>query len=469
MENSETKDCVRVAVNIRPLVTAELAVGCTDCITVPPGEPKVNRDPAAAQMQRMQNQIERLQAELLYFHGDSGIRFEELQILKHKVSLLEASNAELQRELQECRINCKHLSQRAIDAQVEKDNLIMTLELALSGRSWEEIDADPNQRDIELVKNYVMKIQELEGELLRLQKSNTSKHHELADYLKLDVVGYDPKKSMFDQFDTEATDTDGEAEVDVKELEHSSIQEKLDMELKELDKKLEQKEAEMKRFGGVDTSVLSQHYEKKVLDLEQEKKTLQKEIEQLRCNLANISSSTDGSTQKLKENYLQKLNFLESQVSELKKKQDAQAQLLRQKQMSEQAAKCLQEDIQRIKTQKASQISTICDAGGYIVGLLEDMDTSESEHSDREHDDDRDWEASGPEEESGWGYTKVKRKRRQKSGLSTSSSAVAFDLGCSCSKNSSCKTRSCECRAAGGSCCLSCRCHPKKCSNRVAK
>lgn len=34
----------------------------------------------------------------------------------------------------------------------------------------------------------------------------------------------------------------GEAEDQVKELEHSSLQEKLDMELKELDKKLEQKE-----------------------------------------------------------------------------------------------------------------------------------------------------------------------------------------------------------------------------------
>ncbi|KAL1821827.1 hypothetical protein ACET3Z_016696 [Daucus carota] len=758
----------------------------------------VNRDPVAAQTQRMRNQIEQLQAELLYFRGDSGIPFEELQNLKHKISLLEASNAELQRELQECRINSKHLSQRAIDAQVEKDNLIMKLELARSGRSWEEIDADPNQRDIGLVKNYVTKIQELEGELFRLQKSNTSKHHELADYLKLDVVGYAPKKSLFDQSDTEATDTDGEAEVDVKELEHSSIQEKLDMELKELDKKLEQKEAEMKRFAGVDTSVLKQHYEKKVLDLEQEKKTLQKEIEQLRCNLANISSSTDGSTQKLKENYLQKLNFLESQVSELKKKQDAQAQLLRQKQKSDEAAKRLQDDIQRIKTQKvqlqqkikqeseqfrlwkvsrekevlqlkkegrrneyemhkllalnqrqklvlqrkseeaamatkrlkevldsrkassrmpygdatsngpsiqalmhaieheievtkrvhevrceyerqmeertkmakemaelkeetqlikrsilsdcpsamspgarnsrifalenmlsttsstlvsmasqlseaeereraftgrgrwnqvrslaeaktimnflfnlasstrcslwdkevscrekdleirelkekvvhlvrqlemqkaeiihqekllktsiknsvkekdsnsgdfiqnqksrvydlrlkASQNSTICEAGGYIAELLEDMDTSESEHSDREHDDDRDWEVSGPDEgeDSGWGFAKVKGKRRQtnqkvsKSGthlvsLSTSSSVVepgsvnmvsvvaenpilqqkAFDLCCSCSKNSFCKTGKCECRAAGGSCCLSCGCHPKKCSNR---
>jgi len=40
------------------------------------------------------------------------------------------------------------------------------------------------------------------------------------------------------------------------------------------------------------------------------------------------------------------------QVAELKKKQDAQAQLLRQKQKSDEAARRLHEEIQRIKTQK---------------------------------------------------------------------------------------------------------------------
>lgn len=40
------------------------------------------------------------------------------------------------------------------------------------------------------------------------------------------------------------------------------------------------------------------------------------------------------------------------QVSELKKKQEAQQQLLRQKQKSDEAAKRLQEDIHRIKSQK---------------------------------------------------------------------------------------------------------------------
>jgi len=35
------KDSVKVAVNIRPLITVELQEGCTDCVTVTPGEPQV--------------------------------------------------------------------------------------------------------------------------------------------------------------------------------------------------------------------------------------------------------------------------------------------------------------------------------------------------------------------------------------------------------------------------------------------
>ena len=46
MENSEVRtvdssQCVRVAVNVRPLITSELLLGCTDCISVVHGEPQV--------------------------------------------------------------------------------------------------------------------------------------------------------------------------------------------------------------------------------------------------------------------------------------------------------------------------------------------------------------------------------------------------------------------------------------------
>ncbi|KAK6938063.1 Kinesin motor domain [Dillenia turbinata] len=317
----------------------------------------INRDPVAAQMQRMRNQIEQLQAELIYFRSNTSAPFEELQILKHKIALLEASNAELQQELHERRISCEHLVQQAIDAQVEKDKLVMMIESARNGKSWDEIDSTSDQ-DSNLVKSYVSKIQELEGELLHLQSMKGSKCSSF-DCLDLDDSGLPTNSgyissihelsSFSDPKDVEIT---GETEDEAKELEHSSLQEKLDRDLKELDRKLEQKEAEMKRFANVDTSVLKQHYEKKLQDLEQEKKALQKEIEELRYNLASISSASDDGAQKLKEEYLQKLNVLEAQVSELKKKQDAQSQLLRQKQKSDEAAKRLQDEIHRIKTQK---------------------------------------------------------------------------------------------------------------------
>ncbi|XP_010277504.1 PREDICTED: kinesin-like protein KIN-4C isoform X2 [Nelumbo nucifera] len=320
----------------------------------------VNRDPVAAQMQRMRSQIEQLQAELLYFRGEGGISFDELEILKHKISVLEASNAELHRELQERQIACDHLSQRALDAQVEKDKLIMKIESARNAKCWDEIDCGNMKQEFDLMKAYVSKIQELEGELLRLQSLNNSSSTRFMDSLNLEDDGLRSKHAYLAEClhdlpsvcDRKATEVSDEMDEVEKELEHTSIQDQLDRELQELDKRLEQKEAEMKRFTKVDTSVLKQHYEKKVHELEQEKKALMKEIDELKCNLANISSASDGGAQKLKEEYLQKLNTLEAQVSELKKKQDAQSQLLRQKQKSDEAAKRLQEEIQRIKTQK---------------------------------------------------------------------------------------------------------------------
>lgn len=144
---------------------------------------------------------------------------------------------------------------------------------------------------------------------------------------------------------------------------------------------------------------------------------------------------------------------------------------------------------------------------GNIAELLEDMDTSDSQHSDRKSDDDRDWEEGDDDrdweegDDSGWGHFRVKGRRRPKTkrknskpdrnsgGNSTltqtkdpeSVTTESSDEGntalaqnsapgvcCSCTKNSTCKTLKCECRAAGGSCCLSCGCLPSKCSNREA-
>ncbi|XP_041026817.1 kinesin-like protein KIN-4C isoform X2 [Juglans microcarpa x Juglans regia] len=48
----------------------------------------INRDPMAAQEQRMRRQIEQSQAELLFYRGDVGSLFEELQVILLSHSLL---------------------------------------------------------------------------------------------------------------------------------------------------------------------------------------------------------------------------------------------------------------------------------------------------------------------------------------------------------------------------------------------
>ncbi|EOA12365.1 hypothetical protein CARUB_v10025749mg [Capsella rubella] len=312
----------------------------------------INRDPATAQMQRMRSQIEQLQTELLFYRGDSGA-FDELQILKHKISLLEASNRELQNELQERRVASEHFSKRAYDAQVEKDKLIMIIESVRNGKSLDEIEYCQTE-DVGLVKKYVSKIQELEGELLHIKSLKKSSNCQFSDDSYDDGPRSNnvlfPSSNESSDCEDKVIDVTDELEFQEKEIEHCSLQEKLDMELKELDKRLEEKEAEMKRFSSGGTSVLKQHYEKKVHDLEQEKRALQREIEGLKQNLGSIPKG-DGA-QKLKEEYLQKLNTLETQVSVLKKKQDAQTQLLKQKQKSDDVAGKLQDEIQRIKSQK---------------------------------------------------------------------------------------------------------------------
>ncbi|CAL9761234.1 unnamed protein product [Musa acuminata subsp. burmannicoides] len=303
----------------------------------------INRDPVAAEMQRMRSQLEQLQAELQFCRG-GGAPFEDLQVLRHKISLLEASNADLRQELKERQDICEHLKQRAFDAQVEKDKLILKIESARSGTSWDEIDEMEKIKDLDLTNGYIKKIQELEAELLRVRSSS----HPCGNYLMNCPALVDMASGCIER----TLDFSMEVEEDEKEREHSMLQDQIDKELRELDKRLEQKEAEMKQFAKSDTAFLKQHYEKKLLELEQEKKLLMKEIEDLRFNLSSLSSTSDESAEKLKANYIQKLNMLETQVSELKKKQEAQAQLLRQKQKSDEASKRLQEEIQRIKSQK---------------------------------------------------------------------------------------------------------------------
>nr|XP_009787508.1 PREDICTED: chromosome-associated kinesin KIF4A isoform X5 [Nicotiana sylvestris] len=259
-------------------------------------KPVINRDPVSSEMLKMRQQLEYLQAELCARGGGAS---SEIQVLKDRISWLEASNEELSRELHEYRRR---------------------------GSGTEQCGTEVKANGVFSVKS--------EGLKRGLQSIESS------DYPMNENVSVLPGDSG---------DMDEEA---AKEWEHTLLQDTMDKELNELNRRLEQKESEMKLYGGLDTMALKQHFGKKLLELEEEKRAVQQERDRLLAEVENLAANNDGQALKLQDTHSQKLKSLEAQIQDLKKKQENQVQLLKQKQKSDDAAKRLQDEIQSIKAQK---------------------------------------------------------------------------------------------------------------------
>nr|CAB3452937.1 unnamed protein product [Digitaria exilis] len=253
-------------------------------------KPIVNRNPIADEMKRMRQQIEYLQAELVSARG--GVRSDDVQGLRERISWLEQTNEELCRELYDIRNRSQTDS---CDPEIQK---------TLNGFTKSE------------------------GLKRSLQSTDPF------DIPMTDSVRGNPK--------------DIEDEV-AKEWEHTMLQDSMGKELNELNRQLEQKESEMKMYG-CDTVALKQHFGKKLMELEEEKRAVQQERDRLLAEVESLNA--DGQAHKLRDAQLQKLKSLEAQILDLKKKQENQVQLLKEKQKSDEAAKKLQEEIHFIKAQK---------------------------------------------------------------------------------------------------------------------
>ncbi|URE33284.1 KISc [Musa troglodytarum] len=268
-------------------------------------KPIVNRNPISDEIQRMRQHIEYLQAELACSRG-VGTESDEVQTLKERISWLEATNEDL------CRKLCEYHSQQA---------------------------SEHFERDFQKGRTCFVRAEGLKRSL----QSTESLHFQMA------------KNLGGNSFHTLRDDSDSSKEFDeeiAKEWEYEMLQDSMGKELNELNRQLEQKESEMKTFGGCDTLVLKQHFGKKLMELEEEKRTAQKERDRLLSEVENLSANSDGQMHKLPDDYLQKLKTLEAQIIILKKKQENQVQLLKQKQRSDEAAQKLQDEIQFIKAQK---------------------------------------------------------------------------------------------------------------------
>ncbi|KAF8105696.1 hypothetical protein N665_0157s0260 [Sinapis alba] len=261
-------------------------------------KPVVNRDPVSSEMLKMRQQLEYLQAELSLRNGGSSCA--ELQVLKERIASLETANEDLCRELHEYRSRCGGV--------------------------------EPSEKDFKDIQAVCQ--DEVIGSVRPDGLKRSLQSIELSNYPMVEATTGDSR-----EIDEEA-----------KEWEHKLLQNSMDKELLELNRRLEEKESEMKLFDGYDPAALKQHFGKKIAEVEDEKRSVQEERNRLLAEIENLAS--DGQAQKLQDVHAQNLKSLEAQIQDLKKKQENQVQLLKQKQKSDDAAKRLQDEIQSIKAQK---------------------------------------------------------------------------------------------------------------------
>ncbi|XP_028764119.1 kinesin-like protein KIN-4A isoform X2 [Neltuma alba] len=241
----------------------------------------------------LSNEMQQLRQQLKCLQAElcarGGCPTNEVRVLKERVAWLEATNEDLCRELHEYRSRC------ATDTQ--------------DGDICPVIDG-------------------LDSGLQSLDSSD----HQMAESI--------------------SEENSIESDEATKELEHALLQNTMDKEMNELNKRLEQKESEMKLIGGIEVETLRQHFGRKIMELEEEKRQVQKERDHLLAEVENRATNSDGQAHKNQDIRAQRLKSLESQILDLKKKQESQVQLLKQKEKSEEAAKRLQAEIQYIKAQK---------------------------------------------------------------------------------------------------------------------
>ncbi|CAI0405759.1 unnamed protein product [Linum tenue] len=255
-------------------------------------KPIVNKDLISNEMQSMRQQLKLLQEELCARGG--GPPSDEVQVLRDRISFLEASNEALSQELHVYRSRCANVQQWEID--------------------------DPECHPCGKLDGHKLSFQSMDSSDCQMDESISGERST--------------------EIDEAAT-----------EWEHAIRTRCMSKELNGLNRLLERKESEMELFGGFDIEALEQHLNKKIAELEDEKKVMQ---------IENLAAGLGEKSHKLLDVHEQKIKMLEAQtyllcriqILDFRSKPESYVEILKQKQKSDEAAIRLQTEIQYMKAEK---------------------------------------------------------------------------------------------------------------------
>ncbi|NXI55469.1 KIF4 protein, partial [Chloroceryle aenea] len=313
-------------------------------------KPIVNLDPQAAELCHLRQQLQELQVLLLQAHGgtlpvsiNSMAPSENLQSLMEKNQSLMEENQKLSRGLSEAAGQTAQMLERIILTEQENEKMNARLE-QLQQHAACKLDLQKLVETVEdeELKENVKVICDLQQVLAQLQSESAATVEAAAEVANSEQdaaaeaeMGQDTKRSS-DDFSTQ----------------HALRQAQMSKELLELNKVLALKEALAKKMTQSDSQLepIQSQYQTNIKDLELEVSSLQKEKEEL--VLALHMAKKDVNQAKLSERRRKRLQELEGQISELKKKLNEQSKLLKLKESTEHTVSKLNQEIREMKTQR---------------------------------------------------------------------------------------------------------------------
>uniref|UniRef100_A0A671TPU8 Kinesin family member 4 n=1 Tax=Sparus aurata TaxID=8175 RepID=A0A671TPU8_SPAAU len=293
-------------------------------------KPIVNLDPRAAEMNRLKQQVQELQVMLLHARGGVAPMLsgpepaENVSKLLERNRALQDENNKLSRELSEAAGQTAFMFEKIITTEQTNEKLQSKLE-QLRHHAACTVDLEKlleTLEDQELKEN-VEVMRNLQDVILELKVHNC------------DVTAMGGKESP-EAFTTH----------------HALRQAQLSKELIELNKVLCLKEAFVRKMCQNDTQLepMASEHQKNVHTLQSAVDSLQKEKEELVLALQSVKKDTNQA--KLSEQRRKRLQELEGQLTDMKKKLLEQSKMLKLKESSVQKVSKLMQEIQAMKSQR---------------------------------------------------------------------------------------------------------------------
>ncbi|KAI4882516.1 hypothetical protein NFI96_018904 [Prochilodus magdalenae] len=331
-------------------------------------KPVLNIDPQAAEMKRLKQQVQELQVMLLHARGGvapvlSGSEPAEnvSKILERNRSLQE-ENSKLSRELSEAVGQTALMFERIIMTEQTNEKLQSKLEELKQHAACkvdlqkmvETLEDQELKENVEVIRNLQHLILELQNEgagiaaTIEAMASGNSSSLDEGEGGAADMTSGSPASGSPVTGGADAQKDSPEAYT----TQHALRQAQLSKELIELNKVLALKEAFVKKMCQNDSHLepIQTEHQENIKSLQAEVGSLQKEKEEL--ILALHSAKKDTNQAKLSEQRRKRLQELEGQMTELKKKLQDQSKLLKLKESSVRSVAKLNQEIQAMKAQR---------------------------------------------------------------------------------------------------------------------